>query len=209
MKKISMLFIVCFMTIISFNALGQGAESGGGGAISIEVTASPFVDTDALLTPGFIRGKYNLGPYAVRLGFIGSMDNKETDPNTIYHSGFFDIRPGGEYYLSTGKATVYAGGEFILQNLSSNKNSTSEIGVKNALDQSGLNQAYFGFGLGIFGGMDYYWGTNFYFGVEVGFELVSRSYKEVEMAGQEIIEPTKDFFMGTNLSNVFKIGFNF
>jgi hypothetical protein len=209
MKRTITFFIACLMAIISNNALGQGDGAGGGGLISIEVTASPFVDTDALLYPGFIRGKYNLGAYAVRLGFIGSLDNDETNANTILHSGFFDIRPGGEYYLATGKATIYAGGEFIIQNRSSNKNSTTEIGVKNALDQFGRNQAYFGYGVGIFAGLDYYWGKSFYVGMEVGYELVNRSYKGVEMAGVEIIEPTKNFLMGTNFSNMFKLGFNF
>jgi len=209
MKKINVLIVACIMAISSFNALGQGGDAGGGGGVSLEVTASPFVNTEALLTPGFIRAKYLMGPYAVRLGFIGSLNNNETDPNTILHQGFFDIRPGGEYYFSTGKATTYAGGEFIIQNQSSNKNSTTEIGVANATDQYGSNRAYFGWGVGIFAGLDYYWGERFYVGIELGYDLVSRSYKGVEMAGQEIIEPTKNFSMGTNYSNVFKIGFNF
>lgn len=208
MKKLSTFIIASLMAMISINALGQGG-TGGGGAISLEVTASPFVDSDALLYPGFIRAKYLMGPYGVRLAFTGSMVNNETDPNTVYHTGTFDIRPGGEYYLSTGKATTYAGAELIFQNRSSNKNSTTELGVANAHDQYGSDRAYFAFGVGVFGGLDYYWGENFYVGVELGFELGNQWNKGVEMAGQEIIEPTKTFFMGTNLRNVFKIGFNF
>jgi len=208
MKKISTFIIACIMAISSLNALGQGGD-GGGLPLSLEITASPFQNSGALLYPGFIRAKYLLGPYAVRLAFTGSMENNETDPNTVYHLGAFDIRPGGEYYLRTGKATTYAGAELIFQNRSSNKNSTTEIGVTNAHNASGSNQAYFAFGVGIFGGLDYYWGEHFYFGVELGIEAGNQWNKGVEMAGQEIIEPTQTFFMGTNLRNVFKLGFNF
>jgi len=210
MRKISAFFIAFLMAIVSINALAQ-EESGGGGAglISIEVTASPFENTQAFLSPGFVRGKYFLGPIGIRLGFTASLYNNETDPTTIFHRGFFDLRPGGEYHFSMGKASPYAGAELIIQNQSSNKNSTSEIGVANATSESGANRAYFGYGTGLFTGVDYYWGENFYCGIEVGLEIMGRSYRGVEMAGEEVIEPTKSFIVNTNFSNFFKFGYNF
>lgn len=210
MRKISTYCIAVLLAIVSSNALCQ-EESGGGGAggVAVEVTASPFENTQAFLTPGYVRAKYLMGPFGFRLGFMAAVDNNETTSTTILHEGFFDLRPGVEYHFSSGKASPYAGAELFVQNQSSNKNSTTELGIANATSVNGANQAFFGFGGGLFAGVDYYWGERFYVGLEMGIEVANRSYKSVEMAGQEIIEPTQDFIVNTNLRNMFKFGFNF
>ncbi len=209
MKKTRTFCIAILMAVFSFNAMGQDDSGGGGGGASVEFTASPFENTQAFLTPGFVRAKFLFGPIGARLGFMASVNNNETDPTTVLHSGYFDLRPGGEFHFRMGKASPYAGVEAIIQQQSSNKNSTSELGVANATNENGANQAFFGYGGGLFTGVDYYWGENFYFGIEVGVEAINRSYKSVEMAGQEIIEPTNDLMINTNLSNAFKFGFTF
>ncbi len=204
MEKQSFL-IALIMAISCFTAQGQGS---GGGGVAVEYQASPL-GAISPTNPGYIRAKFIAGSLGFRLTGTGYMTNDEVRPEAILHTGFFDLRPGAEFHTSLGKASPYAGAELIFMNKSANKNSTDELGVANATDEYGSDRAFFGIGAGVFVGVDYYLGDQFYIGFEVGLEGVNRNKKEVTMADEVIFEETKEFTLNSTLFNAFKLGFNF
>lgn len=204
-KKVALVAVIV-LTITSLNLAGQGGAGGSG--VTVEYTANPFSST-SFLSPGYIRAKFLAGPLGFRLGAKVDMANTQLEPTTIQHVGFFDLRPGFEFHTGTGKASPYAGIELIFMNQSANLNSTSQIGIANAITPTGRNQAFFGYGTALVSGVDYYWGEKFYFGFEVGLDFVWKNYKDVLMAGEVMVPATSDFGMMTNLNNTIKMGFNF
>ncbi|MCF8346633.1 MAG: hypothetical protein K9G38_05435 [Bacteroidales bacterium] len=206
MRKTITLLVCIACAVASIDLSGQGDVGGNG--FTVEFTASPFY-SESLLSPGFLRAKFLAGQLGFRLGAQASVSNTQPDLNTIQHVGFFDLRPGFEFHSRMGKASPYAGIEGIIMHQSANKNSTIELGVANATNEYGANQAFIGYGGALVAGIDYYWGDRFYFGFEVGLDAVFINYKDVEMAGNIIIDATSDFNAATNLGNTFKMGFNF
>lgn len=206
MRKTIALF-ACIVFAISGNELKGQGDLGGTG-FTIEYTASPF-SSNSFLSPGFLRAKFLTGNLGFRLGGQASVTNRQIEPTTIEHVGFFDLRPGFEFHTGFGKASPYAGVELIFMNQSANRNSTSELGVANATNAYGSNRAFFGYGGALVAGIDYYWGDKFYFGFEVGLDAVNTKYSDVIMAGETLIPSTSVFDAYTNLSNTFKMGFNF
>lgn len=206
MRK-SITLIVCVVLTISSSKLSGQGDAGGSG-VTVEYTASPF-SSNSFLSPGFLRAKFLAGNLGFRLGGQVSVTNTQIEPTTIEHVGFFDLRPGFEFHTGLGKASPYAGAELIFMNQSANKNSTSELGVANATNLNGANRAFFGFGGALVAGIDYYWGEKFYFGFEVGLDMVKFKHRDVVMAGETLIPSTSMFDAYTNMSNTLKMGFNF
>ncbi|MCF8226389.1 MAG: hypothetical protein K9J30_10985 [Bacteroidales bacterium] len=205
MRRTVALFACIALALTSTDLSAQGLAGGSG--FTVEYTANPFGST--FLSPGYMRAKFLAGPMGIRIGGKASFSNTQTDPYTIEHVGFFDVRPGIEFHTSSGKSSPYAGIEGIFMNQSANKNSTTEIGIANATSANGLNQAFMGYGGALVAGIDYYWGQKFFVGFEVGLDVYLINYKDVIMAGQTIIEGTTDFHAKTNLNNTIKLGFNF
>jgi hypothetical protein len=83
------------------------------------------------------------------------------------------------------------------------------LGVANATNEFGSNQAFFGWGGAIVTGIDYYWGEKFYFGFEIGLDVVNINFKDVMMAEEIVIESTQTFTGFVNMNNTLKMGFNF
>jgi hypothetical protein len=142
MRKTIILFACIVLAMSGMNLSGQ---MDGGYGVTVEYTANPF-NSSSLLSPGFMRVKYLTGQIGFRLGAQAAVTNTQTEPTTIEHVGFFDLRPGFEFHTGFGKASPYAGVEFIYMNQSANKNSTSELGVANATSEYGANHAFFGWG---------------------------------------------------------------
>lgn len=206
MRKTIVVFFCIVIAMTSTKSMAQGGIAGTG--VTVEYTASPF-GSSSFMSPGYFRVKYLTGQIGIRLGAMGSIMNTQLEPSTIEHVGFFDIRPGFEFHTGLGKASSYAGIEIIFMNQSANLNSTTEIGVANATDRFGSNRAFMAVGGALVAGVDYYVGEQFYIGFEVGLDSYVKFNKDVEMAQQVIIDATTDFVGLINMSNTFKMGFNF
>lgn len=169
-----------------------------GKTASVELTMSPFEESEAFMLPYYLKGRYFVSGFAARLGVGTNMlfsSDQGDDASSVKNLAQFEIRPGVEYHIgATNNAVPYVGVDFVyaLQN----RNLISEVGapISGAWDLSDFEgtRGYHALGFNLVAGGDYFIkGGSLYVGTEIGFEFLSLSYKEVKWNEQVIAEKTK------------------
>ena len=176
MKKVSILFVSALVSIASFAQ----------GGFSVEVNFDPFSAITPVFSTEGLRVRYFLSEDIALRGTIDFSNDKTT--NAAYNSvngqnslfstqttanTTFGITPGFEYHLvKFAKGSVYAGAEFGVV-IGNGSGSTEYAKPDNTFVNSNDKNSSFGFGAGVFTGVDYYITSNLYVGAELGFNYES------------------------------------
>jgi hypothetical protein len=188
MKKLVMLFAGILLMSGPIYAQDESSDEGssggvGSGDVLIELTGTPFDN------------------------------NTTTTPDVVINDSEYRIMPGFEYHLTNeGAFRTYAAADVVLRNRILSRKSTSGptvLGSTNvpSINNQNLNKGYFDVGLRLGAGAEYHFGSRFYFGVEVGFELINRTNSEVNVDGDLYQAKTTSNFANVNVANSFRFGF--
>lgn len=219
MKKLVMLFAGILLlsgTIYAQDeSSGEGSSGGAGsGDVLIELTGTPFNTGGSILNFTEFRGRYFLNDIMVpRLGIWMDLNNNTSTPDVVLNDSEYRIMPGFEYHLTNeGAFRSYAAADLILRNRILSRKSTTGPTVLGSTtvptnNNQNLTKGYFDFGLRVGAGAEYHFGSRFYFGVEVGFELINRTNSEVNVDGDLYQAKTKSNFANVNVANSFRFGF--
>ncbi len=169
MKKVSILFAALMIAVVGF------AQSEGKFAVEINLN-NPFVNADFFSTNG-ISARYFLSDNMVVRGTLNVGTSSDTDKiyntedklfsTTKLSASSFGITPGIEFHIAKfTKGSVYAGGELGISFV--NTKSSTVFGESNFGEDFSSKRGGFGFGLGVFTGVDYYVTSNIYLGAELG-----------------------------------------
>jgi hypothetical protein len=207
-------FLLASTTIFAQDE-GEGSSGGAGsGDVLIEFTGTPFNTGGSILNFTEFRGRYFLSDIMVpRLGIWMSLENNTSTPDVVIHDSEYRFAPGFEYHLTAdGAFRTYAAGDILLrQRILSRKSTTGPTVLGSTTVPSQTNQSitkgYFDIGLRLGAGAEYHFGSRFYFGVEVGFELINRTNSEVFVDGELYQDKTKGNFANVNVANSFRFGF--
>lgn len=207
-----------FYTVLTAFLLFSGSlySQSEGRTASVEMTMSPFEESEAFMTPYYFKGRYFISGFAARLGLGTNMmfsSDQNDDAGSVKNLAQFEIRPGVEYHIAaSAQAIPYVGIDFVyaLQN----RNLNTEVGapIDGAWDLSDFEgtRGYYALGFNIVAGGDYYIkGGNFYVGTEIGFEFLSISYKEVTWNEQVVAEKTKRNQFKPVLNSTIRVGIAF
>jgi hypothetical protein len=219
MKKLVMLFAGILLMSGPIYAQDESSDEGssggvGSGDVLIELTGTPFDTNNGFLNFTEFRGRYFLNDnMAVRLGVWMDLNNTTTTPDVVINDSEYRIMPGFEYHLTNeGAFRTYAAADVVLRNRILSRKSTSGptvLGSTNVptSNNQNLNKGYFDVGLRLGAGAEYHFGSRFYFGVEVGFELINRTNSEVNVDGDLYQAKTTSNFANVNVANSFRFGF--
>ncbi|MFY0651898.1 MAG: hypothetical protein JXQ96_07690 [Cyclobacteriaceae bacterium] len=219
MRKI---FIVLLALLLSQEVLfaqdtGEESWRPDPGNILVEVTANPFNSSSFLsLSFGQFRAKYFLTEQLVpRLGVVLSMQNTQNTPDLVTNSSGFTLYPGLEYHLvNEGKFSSYAAADLIIGQRAASSKSTNGPTINGATYYGGSSSSNFGsrgffqYGLQLGAGADYYLNSRFYFGVEIGAQLLSTKYNDIHVDGELVQQSTVSKSGKINIANTFKVGFH-
>lgn len=205
--------MIALFLIFSTGVFGQGTS---GRTASFEIGTSPFVDSEALLTPSFLKARYFFSDFAARLSIGTDMlfvSDQENNAESVKNLADFEVRPGIEYHISASENAIpFIGIDFIYA--SQDKSFDTETGapVDGAWDVSDYenSRGFNAWGVNLVAGGDYFIkGGNFYVGAEVGFEFLNINYAEVKW-NEQVLSPstTKRQFKPT-LSSMLRIGVAF
>ncbi|TVR68462.1 MAG: hypothetical protein EA408_13535 [Marinilabiliales bacterium] len=213
MRKLFLLLAIILAT--SGTGMAQGDQSGAPGVFAFELSMSPFVDSEAWLSPGFIKGRFFTGPIGVRLGLGTNLllsSDQGTQPETVRNLAYLDIRPGVEYHLAqTGEVVAYAGLDFIFANRNANVDATVGAPITGAWDINTLNnRGFMALGANLVVGGEYYLrGGGFFIGTEIGFEFLYFTHHEVKWGDEVRIPQTNSTTFMPSLNSSLRLGVAF
>jgi outer membrane protein W len=209
-------FAAAFSVVAGFSASAQEVTATGGikpaageitGEVQLSLTDGSTVGLNQL------RGRYFLSPStAFRASF--TLDAySDTDDDETRSSTLVVLAPGIEkHFAGTERLSPYVGAELRLsKQFASYEDDNVEIeggwGTSN-------NRNYFGLGLGIVAGADYYFAKHVYLGVEFGYGLTYRTYGEVEVNPKNGNSYTIDndrstLSLGSSVNGALRLGFVF
>jgi hypothetical protein len=219
-------FAAAFTLVTGFAASAQDVTttSGDGG---IKPTAGEITgEVQLSLTGGStislnqLRGRYFLSPTtALRASFTLDSDT-ETNDDRIRKSTYVVVAPGIEkHFAGTERLSPYVGAELQLSKLFASYESDAleidgawNVGSNGSDFVNGRN--YFGIGLGLVAGADYYFAKHVYLGVEFGYGLTYRTYGDVEVRETNGPDYTIDrdesyFSLGSSVNSGLRLGFVF
>lgn len=124
-------------------------------------------------------------------------DNKDTE-------FYIALAPGIEWHvLQDERYSVYYGAELELALRTSRQHRGDETNKNMNGDD------YFGFALNALAGIDFHFLERLYTGIELGYGLSFRSYRDAEVNGNVIENDASDFYLGRFASSRFRLGFRF
>lgn len=214
MKK-HFLIIALFLGFLSIEV---HAQSGGGKSIAVELSLSPFENSEALLTPYYIKGRYFIAGFGARLSLGTNMifqGNQEDNPESVKKFTFFDIRPGIEYHIgATNEAIPFVGIDFIYSRRGTKFVDNVGESIYGAWDELQQNRGFTNIGFNLVAGGDYYIkGGNLFVGTEIGLEFLRQINHEVIIEhpyGKEVLlEKTRAYQFRPTLNSTIRIGIAF
>ena len=225
------IFAAAFCLATGFSSFAQdvtvtSSGTAGGGGIK-PTTGEVTAEVQLNLTGNFdtvrlnqLRGRYFLSPTtALRASF--TLDSySDTENDRTRKSTYVVIAPGIEkHFAGTERLSPYVGAELQLsKHFASYESEFIEIdgawnvGGNNNEYMNGRN--YFGVGLGLVAGADYYFAKHVYLGVEFGYGLTYQTYGDVEVRetngrNYTIDKDQNSFRLGSSVNSGLRLGFVF
>lgn len=214
---VSLAILLSWGTLFAQDEDSSGSEGGyfDAGDLAFEITGTPFTG-GSLLDFGSFRARYAVTTNIVpRLGINMDLNNTQTTPDAVTNYSTYTLRPGCEYHFSIQDGfRSYAAFDFIVGQGISNYESTTSYSIDGATSVNIANgttsgRGYFMFGIGAGVGAEYHFGSRFYIGTEVGFNLYQQYNDEVTVNGELFQEKTKNSFADINTMNSVRVGFKF
>jgi hypothetical protein len=173
-----------------------------------------------------LRGRYFLSDnMALRLGVNISYNNDTPQPEVESRIIEFSLAPGIEkHFAGTNRLSPYVGADLLfgIKNVHSEDENNRGGGIDRIeIDGSladGSNRGFLLIGLAGVAGCDFYVARHLYFGYELGLELSSTKYSEIERTtyftnGNSFTDPTTPdanaFSFGPRVRNGIRVGFVF
>lgn len=203
--------IVAMFLMVPILGISQTDQGAGAGSVAVELSMTPFTESEAWLSPGFLKARYFLNDLGIRLSTGTDMifsNDQGVQPESVKNLSFFDVRPGVEYYpVGAGQALPFVGIDFVMQFQRSSFDTSVGAPVTGAwdIDPHMLEKRSFNaFGFNIFAGGDYYLGGGgFFIGTEIGFEFLHKTHLEVKLGDDvRFPETTKAIFYPTLRSSL-------
>lgn len=210
-----------FTVVAGFSASAQDATATGGikpttGEITGEVQLS--ITGGSTISLNQLRGRYFLSPTtAFRASFaLDAYSDTNDDENRT--STLVVLAPGIEkHFAGTERLSPYVGAELRLSKFFVDYDSDNlEVkgGWPNNFNGNVNERNYFGVGLGVVAGADYYFAKHVYLGVEFGYGLNYLTYGEVEVNPANGNDYTIDsdrstLRLGSSVNGGLRLGFVF
>jgi hypothetical protein len=223
MKKKLGILTLMLLIIGSIKAQEQttavNQTTGPTGKVTVEINFDPAAIFDAnagaMFYMPYIKARYFLQPsLALRLGLgIGYGSNTNytdvTDDDYSRTTEFeINFAPGIEKHLGSKKFFAYFGAAIPITSYSYNLKEEIDGETYDTKNPYGLS--YFGIGLDLIAGVDFYILNNFYIGAEISPGFVYQSYKDSENADGDIIDKgSKWIDFGLAASSGIRIGVRF
>lgn len=192
------------------------AQSGNDRMAAIGLGMSPFDETEALLTPYYINGRFFFSDFAARLGVGTSMlfsSDQEDDASSVKNTAQLDLRPGIEYHIGASQQAIpFIGIDFVYAMRNNNMNTSVGAPVSGAWSITDFegNRGYSALGFNLVGGGDYFiGGGSFFVGTEIGLEFLSYTYSEIEWNDQVVIPSSKKNQFRLSLNSAIRLGVAF
>jgi hypothetical protein len=165
-----------------------------------------------------LRGRYFMNPSTALRASFTLNSYTDTNDDKIRKSTYVAIAPGIEkHFAGTERLSPYVGAELRLSKQFVSFES-DEVEIEGAWDGSGNqfvnNRNYFGLGLGLVAGADYYFAKHVYLGVEFGYGFSYNTYGDVEVNQKNGPDFTIDtdqsgFSLGSTVNSGLRLGFVF
>ncbi|GGK76798.1 outer membrane beta-barrel protein [Rufibacter glacialis] len=220
LKKFFLAASFCFTLGSAAMAQDGGGIKPAAGEVTAEVQLSLTDGSTVGLGLNQLRGRYFLSPTtAVRASFTMEVQNDDFNDDFNRTSTLLQFAPGIEkHFAGTDRLSPYVGGEIRITKLYSSQESDN-LDIEGAWSNSGnsnnlTNRNYFGWGLGVVAGADYYFAKHVYLGVEFGLGIQYRTEGEVDIKPStgptRTLEGENGFFrLGSSVNSGLRLGFVF
>lgn len=199
--------------VYNYESSGSSRDSG---TLLVEITGSPFSGT-SLVDYGMLRFKYVLSDdFTIRLGGNVDLNNTQVQQDYVTTLGNYEVNLGLEYSITRDeKFRSYVALDLIFGQQFANLESTTGASVNGSIQvPSGINyqfapslRSYIDGGVNASVGAEYYFGSRFYIGAEIGIRGVTRTHGEVSVDGSLYETTAKSGTVTTNMTNALRIGF--
>jgi hypothetical protein len=187
------------------------------GSMTVEFNGNFFFGqgTDRLMfAPTYLKFRYFLDDkLALRYSTWFNFSSEQNVPESTLNFTSMAARPGAEYHFAgeEGKYSVYFGGELILDHATHNFNTTAGAPIAGAWDIHDIrnfqNRGFFQTGLvGVFG-LEFYRGSRFYAGTEIGLGYAYTWHARVEYGGELFVDRAKSSTLRVDLTRMARIGY--
>ncbi|WP_062543014.1 hypothetical protein [Rufibacter tibetensis] len=213
------LFAATCCLSLGFVAAAQDIKPAAGD-VTAEVQLNLTEGSTVGLGASQLRGRYFLSPTtAVRTSFSLQVQNDDFNDDYNRTSTRIEFAPGIEkHFAGTERLSPYVGGEIRFSKLfASEENPNADI--EGAWSNNGnnfniTNRNYFGLGLGVVAGADYYFAKHVYLGVEfgLGFQYITEGDVEVNPSNgssRTFDGEAGSFYFGPSVTSGLRLGFVF
>jgi hypothetical protein len=200
----------------------SASTSGGGikpttGEVTGEVQLS--VADGSTISLNQLRGRYFLNPTTALRASFALNSSTDTNDDETRSTTLVSLSPGIEkHFAGTDRLSPYVGAELRLSKyFASYESDFVEVdGAWGWNDNGGFvnGRNYFGLGLGVVAGADYYFAKHVYLGVEFGYGLSYNTYGDVEVNPSNSNSYTIDhdqssWNLGSSVNGGLRLGFVF
>lgn len=187
------------------------------GSMSVEFNGQFYFGegTDRLkFDPTYLKFRYFLDDkLALRFSTWFNFSSEQTVPESTWDFTSLKARPGVEYHFfrNEGVFSAYVGGEVILDHASHNFNTNAGAPIAGAWDIENIrnfeNRGFFQTGVVGFFGLEFYRGSRFYAGTELGLGYAYTWHSEVNYGGELFLGSANSSTFGVDMSRMLRIGY--